>query len=29
MDEELLALVQERLAPIHDITWTTGRPENN
>ena len=29
MDEELLALVQERLAPIHNTTWTTGRPENN
>jgi L-galactose dehydrogenase len=29
LDEELLALVQSKLAPIHNITWTTGRPENN
>jgi L-galactose dehydrogenase len=29
MDEELLALVQAKLAPIHNTTWTTGRPENN
>jgi L-galactose dehydrogenase len=29
LDEELLALVQARLAPIHNLTWTTGRPENN
>jgi len=29
LDEELLALVQCKLAPIHNVTWTTGRPENN
>lgn len=29
LDEELLALVQSKLAPIHNVTWTTGRPENN
>ena len=29
LDEELLALVQSKLAPIHNITWKTGRPENN
>ena len=29
MDDELLALVQAKLASIHNITWTTGRPENN
>lgn len=29
IDEELLRAVQQRLAPIKDITWTTGRPENN
>jgi L-galactose dehydrogenase len=29
IDEELLALVQAKLAPIHNTTWTTGRPENN
>ena len=29
LDEELLTLIQRKLAPIHNITWTTGRPENN
>ena len=29
IDEELLALVQAKLAPIHNVTWTTGRLENN
>lgn len=29
IDEELLALVQAKLEPIHNMTWTTGRPENN
>jgi len=29
IDEELLHAVQERLASVKDITWTTGRPENN
>lgn len=29
MDEELLKLVQAKLAPIHNVTWMTGRPENN
>ena len=29
IDEELLALVRAKLAPIHNTTWTTGRPENN
>lgn len=29
LDEELLALVQSKLAPIHNVTWMTGRPENN
>ena len=29
MDEELLTLVQTKLAPIHNITWSLGRPENN
>ena len=28
-DEELLALVQAKLEPIHNMTWTTGRIENN
>jgi len=28
-DEELLALVQAKLEPIHNVTWTTGRIENN
>lgn len=29
MDEELLAEVREILAPIHNVTWPQGRPENN
>ena len=29
LDEDLLTLVQDMLAPIHNVTWTTGRPENN
>lgn len=29
IDEEFLAQVQTRLEPIHNMTWTTGRPENN
>jgi len=29
IDAELLLAVQQRLAPVKDITWTTGRPENN
>ena len=29
MDEELLKLVQTKLAPIRNVTWTTGRLENN
>src|SRR5271154_524539 len=29
LDEGLLALVQRTLAPIHNVTWTTGRPDNN
>jgi L-galactose dehydrogenase len=29
IDAELLRSVQERLAPVKDITWTTGRSENN
>jgi L-galactose dehydrogenase len=29
VDPELLAAVQQMLAPVKDITWTTGRPENN
>jgi L-galactose dehydrogenase len=29
IDEELLAAVQGILAPIHDVTWPSGRPENN
>jgi L-galactose dehydrogenase len=29
LDEELLGIVLRKLAPIRDITWTTGRPENN
>jgi L-galactose dehydrogenase len=28
-DDELLALVQQKLEPIHNMTWTTGRIENN
>jgi L-galactose dehydrogenase len=29
LDEELLAGVLEILQPIHNVTWTSGRPENN
>ncbi len=29
IDEELLAAVRNILAPIHDVTWPSGRPENN
>jgi L-galactose dehydrogenase len=29
IDEELLCVVQQRLAPVKDRTWMTGRPENN
>jgi L-galactose dehydrogenase len=29
LDLELLAGVQEILKPIHNVTWTSGRPENN
>jgi L-galactose dehydrogenase len=29
IDEELFALALAKLAPIRNITWTTGRPENN
>lgn len=29
MDEQLLAEVMEILAPIHNQTWASGRPENN
>ena len=29
MDEELLKEVQDILAPIHNVTWTQGRVENN
>jgi aryl-alcohol dehydrogenase-like predicted oxidoreductase len=29
IDEELLRVVQHKLAPVKDITWTTGRTENN
>jgi len=29
MDEQLLAEVLEILAPIHNQTWVSGRPENN
>jgi L-galactose dehydrogenase len=29
LDQELLTLVERKLAPIHNLTWTTGRPENN
>lgn len=28
-DPELLAGVLERLAPVHNLTWPSGRPENN
>jgi L-galactose dehydrogenase len=29
LDEELLADVLQVLAPVHNTTWTSGRPENN
>ena len=29
IDEELLAAVRDILAPIHNVTWPSGRPENN
>lgn len=29
IDAELLLAVQQKLAPVKDITWMTGRPENN
>lgn len=29
LDEELLADVLEVLRPVHNLTWTSGRPENN
>ena len=29
LDEDILTLLTDMLAPIHNITWTTGRPENN
>lgn len=29
LDEELLAEVQGILAPVHNVTWASGRPENN
>ncbi|MEA3189331.1 MAG: hypothetical protein QOD99_3161, partial [Chthoniobacter sp.] len=29
LDEALLAGVLEILKPIHNVTWTSGRPENN
>ena len=29
LDETLLADVLEVLKPIHNITWLSGRPENN
>jgi L-galactose dehydrogenase len=29
LDETLLADVREILTPIHDVTWPSGRPENN
>ena len=29
MDEELLATVRGILAPVHNQTWSSGRPENN
>jgi L-galactose dehydrogenase len=29
LDHELLAAVQAILAPVHNVTWTSGRPENN
>ncbi len=29
LDEELLGRVLQILAPVHNLTWTSGRPENN
>ena len=29
LDAELLADVEAVLAPIRDVSWMTGRPENN
>ncbi len=29
LNEELLAAVQKILAPVHNLTWASGRPENN
>ena len=29
LDTDLLAKVQEILKPIHNVTWPSGRPENN
>lgn len=29
LDEQLLAEVRAILAPVHNLTWTSGRPENN
>lgn len=29
LDETLLAEVREILAPVHNVTWPSGRPENN
>jgi len=29
LDEDLLAEVQQILKPIHNVTWLSGRPENN
>jgi hypothetical protein len=29
IDHQLIARVQTILAPIRDVSWQTGRPENN
>jgi len=29
MDEMLLREAQDALAPVMDVTWTSGHPENN
>jgi len=29
LDTETLAGVLEILQPVHNVTWTSGRPENN
>jgi L-galactose dehydrogenase len=29
LDQELLAEVLGILAPVHNLTWSSGRPENN